>query len=178
LQVALFLLKNTVFYYCKLPTFCSKKSMVLFLLWNLWLWVIKAFLDLQNFPQSWQLCPLVSTCRDSMWFLRFVLFVTKLHSVHCHIPPPRLNILERISSSTKFIKNQLPNIIMFISFKPLRISDISKSCSQQGIFRKYWIFCAFPSMNPTHVNSQRVPGTKSFSTKRTGVNNCRIFEMF
>merc|ERR1719402_1899478 len=43
---------------------------------------------------------LVGTCLDSIWFLRFVLFVVRWQSVHCHIPPPKFSIFVSISSTS------------------------------------------------------------------------------
>ena len=40
-------------------------------------------------------------CFDSMWYLTFVDFEVNPHSVHCHLPLPRLAIIEFSKAAVK-----------------------------------------------------------------------------
>ena len=111
-------------------------------LWALWLWAISPFLVRQNFPQIWQWCPPEFTCFPSMWLNRLVDLVTRWQSAHCHWPPPRQIIFDRISASSlsdkkqqwdSFRKKTLPTMNEFSSYIPSGHS--SNLCSDDLIHK-------------------------------------------
>ena len=66
-------------------------------------WLLSACLPLKIFPQCLQLYSWGMTCLLSMCFLTLHDWLTYKQSTHCHFPPPRLCIFDRISvSSTRW----------------------------------------------------------------------------